>query len=81
MALDQSWENTLLWTAAYPNTFRRDCSYAKWPDAPLPWARVDVWQHGGDANGATWPGIDGPADVDTFAGSVDQLVELVGSAR
>lgn len=44
---------------------------------PLPWGRADVWQDGGDANGATWPGIDGPCDCNVFAGTLDELRELI----
>lgn len=81
LTLDPSWTNTLLWLARYPIPFRRDCSYGNWPTAVRPWARADIWQHGGDANDATWPGIEGPADVNTFAGSKVQLLELLGNAR
>lgn len=44
---------------------------------PLPWGRADIWQHGGDANKATWPGIDGFCDVNSFAGSRAELVDLI----
>lgn len=81
MALEASWEGTLLWLARYPIPWRRQGDYEKWPDAPLPWARVDVWQDGGDANGANWPGVDGSCDVNRFAGTRAELEELIGSAR
>ena len=81
LGLEASWETTLLWLARYPLPWRRDGAYEKWPDAPLPWARVDVWQDGGDRNGATWPGVEGPCDVNRFAGSRAELEELIGSAR
>lgn len=45
---------------------------------PLPWARADLWQDGGDANHASWPGIDGPCDCNLFAGTLEQLQELLG---
>ncbi len=47
---------------------------------PKPWARADIWQHGGDANGATFPGIDGPCDVNSFAGSREELQALIDVA-
>jgi GH25 family lysozyme M1 (1,4-beta-N-acetylmuramidase) len=81
IALEASWEATLLWLARYPLPWRRQGDYEKWPDAPLPWARVDIWQDGGDANGATWPGVTGACDVNRFAGSRAELEELIGSAR
>jgi GH25 family lysozyme M1 (1,4-beta-N-acetylmuramidase) len=86
LQLEQDWEETLLWMAQYPIPFRPDCSYAKWPDAPIPWARVDIYQHGGGApisgggNGATWPGVDGFCDVNAFAGDRQQLEELIANA-
>ena len=92
LKLEASWENTLLWMAQYPIPFRADCSYVDahgqplWPDAPLPWARVDIYQHGGGAglgaggNGATWPGVDGFSDVNAFAGSRPELKELISVA-
>jgi lysozyme len=82
--LDATWSTAPLWLARYPSEFRRDCSYDHWPSAPYtcprPWARADVWQHGGNANGATWPGVDGPCDVDVFAGSREEYEELLGFA-
>lgn len=81
MALEASWEGTILWLAKYPLPWRRQGDYEKWPDAPLPWARVDIWQDGSDANGATWPGVDGPVDVNRFAGSRAELQELIDAAR
>jgi len=81
MALEASWEATLLWLARYPLPWRRQGDYEKWPDAPLPWARVDIWQDGGDANGASWPGVEGHCDVNRFAGTRAELEELIGSAR
>lgn len=81
MALEASWEGTLLWLARYPIPWRRQGDYERWPDAPLPWARVDVWQDGGDANGATWPGVEGACDVNRFAGTRAELEELIGAAR
>ena len=77
LELEDEWSSTLLWLARYPEPFRRDCGYAAWASAPNPWPRVDIWQHGGDANHATFPGIDGAADVNAFAGSRDELVELI----
>lgn len=79
LALEQDWENTLLWLAAYPIPFSPTHDYP-WPNAPLPWARVDVHQHGGDSNGARWAGIEGPADVNSFAGSREELEELISAA-
>jgi lysozyme len=82
--LDATWSTAPLWLARYPSEFRRDCGYDHWPSAPYtcprPWARADVWQHGGDANGATWPGVDGLCDVDAFAGSRAEYEELLGCA-
>lgn len=48
---------------------------------PKPWARADVWQHGADANKATWPGVGGYVDVNTFAGSRAELEELIAAAQ
>lgn len=48
---------------------------------PLPWGRADIWQDGGDVNGATWPGVSGACDINRFAGSRAELEELIGSAR
>lgn len=81
LALEQDWENTILWLARYPLPWKKDGSYASWPDAPLPWARVDLWQDGGDANQATWPGVTGFCDTNMFAGSLAELQDLVVSAR
>lgn len=81
IGLEASWEYTLLWLARYPIPWRRDGAYEKWPDAPLPWARVDIWQDGGSANQASWPGVDGFCDVNRFAGSVAELQELIASAQ
>ncbi len=80
LELEADWSRTLLWLARYPQSFKVDCSYPTWPTAIRPWARADVWQFGGDANGATWPGIDGPADVNAFAGSLEELQELLSAA-
>lgn len=80
LQLEQDWENTLLWLARYPIPFRPAGDYEKWPDAPLPWPRPDVVQDGGDANKATWPGIDGACDVNMFAGTLEELEELISAA-
>jgi GH25 family lysozyme M1 (1,4-beta-N-acetylmuramidase) len=84
LELDETWSTAPLWLARYPSEFRRDCSYDHWPSAPYtcpkPWWRADVWQHGGNANGATWPGVDGPCDVDAFAGSREEYEELLACA-
>jgi GH25 family lysozyme M1 (1,4-beta-N-acetylmuramidase) len=79
LQLDASWENTLLWAASYPIPFSPTHAYP-WPDGFLPWARVDIHQHGGDGNKARWPGIEGFADVNTFAGTLDELIELIDNA-
>lgn len=86
LGLDGSWSNTLLWVAQYPNTFRADCNYGFWPKTIAPWFRADIWQHGGGmakgvgGNEAKCPGIDGFSDMNTFAGSREELVELVSVA-
>lgn len=81
LGLEASWEYTLLWLAKYPIPWRRQGDYEKWPDAPLPWARVDIFQDGGDANGANWPGVEGSCDVNRFAGTREELEELISATR
>lgn len=94
--LTQDWENRLLWQAQYPGTWKAnglytfrdvgaqspipDCLW--WPDAALPWARVDLHQDGGDANKAHWPGVPTPyADTSRFAGTRAALEELISAIR
>lgn len=56
IGLDDSWSELLFLQASYPLPFDPDHGYA-WPKAAKPWPRVDIHQHGGDANGATFPGV------------------------
>lgn len=95
LGLEASWEGTLLWLAKYPLPWNRQGRYdglgphhdQSWPDAPLPWARVDIWQDGGGqpvsagGNDSNWPGVDGGCDVNRFAGSRAELEELISVAR
>lgn len=53
-----------LWLAHYT----RDC-----PTVPAPWTRWMFWQH--TDNGRV-PGIEGPVDLDLFAGSYQDLLDL-----
>jgi lysozyme len=53
--------NQPLWIAHYA----QDC-----PTLPLPWTRWTFWQH--TDRGAV-PGIEGPVDLDLFAGSLGEL--------
>ncbi len=86
LGLDSSWNNTLLWLAQYPNTFRADCNYGFWPKTISPWGRADLWQHGGGmakgvgGNESKCPGVDGFCDISTFAGTRDELEELIIAA-
>lgn len=81
LGLDPSWQDTVLWGAAYPATFRADCNYGYWLKTVPPWFRADLWQHGGgDSNGSTCPGIKGPCDFNTFAGTRAELEQLIGGA-
>jgi len=82
--LPPDWEDTLLWQASYPLPFRPAGDYLTWPNAALPWARCDIHQDGGGGpggNNAVWPGVEGPCDVNRFAGSRKELEELIASAR
>lgn len=81
LALEQDWENTVLWLARYPLPWRKAGDYTAWPDAPLPFPRTDIWQDGGDANGATWPGVTGACDTNVFAGTLDEMQQLIASAK
>lgn len=87
LALDSSWQNTLLWIAQYPTTFRLDGNYGFWPKTIAPWLRADLWQSGGGqkkaygGNESACPGINGLCDMNHFAGSRDELVELIAAAR
>jgi len=86
LGLDSSWQNTLLWLAQYPNLFRADGNYGFWPKTIAPWMRADLWQHGGGmlkgagGNESACPGIEGFADMNSFAGSRDELEELIAAA-
>lgn len=86
LGLDSSWNNTLLWLAQYPNTFRADCNYGFWPKTIAPWGRADLWQHGGGmpkgagGNESTCVGIDGLSDMNTFGGTRAELEELIAAA-
>jgi GH25 family lysozyme M1 (1,4-beta-N-acetylmuramidase) len=86
LALEPDWCQTVLWLAQYPSTFRADCNYGFWPKTIAPWFRADVWQHGGGmkkaygGNESTCPGIDGLSDFNTFAGSREELAQLIDAA-
>lgn len=85
LGLDASWRDTLLWLAQYPAAFRADCNYGFWPAGIAPWFRADLWQHGGgDAlpygNASVCPGVEGGCDFNTFAGSREELQELIDAA-
>lgn len=86
LGFDSSWSETLLWLAQYPATFRADANYGFWPTQIAPWRRADIWQHGGGdpppyGNASRCPGVEGPCDFNSFAGSRDELLELIASAR
>lgn len=74
------WATTLLWLAQYPNVFRADANYGYWPKTIAPWWRADIWQDGGDYNHATWPGVAGACDCDVFAGTRQELQDLIDAA-
>jgi GH25 family lysozyme M1 (1,4-beta-N-acetylmuramidase) len=84
LALDSSWQNTLLYIAAYPKIFRADANYGYWPKTIAPWFRADLWQHGGGdpvaagGNASTCPGVEGGCDFNSFAGTRAELEELIG---
>lgn len=85
LRLSVDWNKTLLWLAQYPANFRADCNYGFWPTAIYPWARADIWQHGGGdpkpfGNESTCPGVDGQCDMNSFAGSRDELEQLISVA-
>jgi GH25 family lysozyme M1 (1,4-beta-N-acetylmuramidase) len=92
LGFDPSWTNTILWLAQYPIPFRADCSYVDkqgqpfWPTRIFPWARGDLWQHGGGdpiaagGNASVCPGVTGGCDFNTFAGDRPQLEELIATA-
>lgn len=92
LGFDESWSNTLLWVAQYLIPFKPDCSYVDktgqpyWPIHIKPWKRADLWQDGGgdplDAGGnaSTCPGIEGGCDYNHFAGTREQLEELIAHA-
>lgn len=86
LGLDGSWQDTLLWLAQYPAVFRADCNYGFWPKAIAPWLRADIFQHGGGmkksagGNESTCPGVPGLCDFNSFAGSREELVDLIGAA-
>jgi lysozyme len=50
---------------------------AGWPDAPSPWASVDIWQH--DDKGRV-PGVSGLVDMNKFQGTRQELLALGKSA-
>lgn len=77
--LSPEWSRLLLWQASYPAVFDPAHSYP-WPKASPPWPRVDIHQHGGDWNKATFPGVTGFCDVNAFAGNISELRELVVTA-
>lgn len=84
--LNSSWSETLLWLAQYPATFRADANYGFWPTEIRPWRRADIWQHGGGdpppaGNASRCPGVDGPCDVNSFAGDRSDLLELIAAAQ
>jgi lysozyme len=58
-----------LWVAHYT----REC-----PTVPAPWERWTYWQH---TDSGRVPGINGPVDLDLFAGTVDDLRRLRTAAR
>jgi GH25 family lysozyme M1 (1,4-beta-N-acetylmuramidase) len=93
LALEDDWSQTLLWCAKYPAKYEVDPTrYAKWPacwPSVAPWPRADIWQDGAGqsaatgGNDATWPGVGAPphlSDVNVFAGTLEELEELIAAA-
>lgn len=80
LELPDEYSNHVLWLARYLKPWRIAGDYDSWPTAIKPWKRADLWQDGGDANGATWAGIDGPCDTNIFAGTLEELRDLCAAS-